>query len=70
MALPVAAPWLNIMQSLEFVSQYKPEHVLPAHDGFIKDFFTKGQYGLWDKILTEKQIKFHKLDDPGKSMEI
>ena len=70
LALPVAAPWLNIMQSLEFVSQYKPEHVLPAHDGFIKDFFIKGQYGLWDKILAEKQMKFHKLDDPGKSMEI
>lgn len=70
LALPISAPWLTMPQALEFVLEYKPEYVLPAHDGYIKDFFNDWQYSVWEQLLAEKNIKFHKLDSPGKWMEI
>jgi L-ascorbate metabolism protein UlaG (beta-lactamase superfamily) len=70
LALPVAAPWLNIMESLKFVSNYKPSEVIPIHDGHIKDFFTAGQYKNWDKLLRDKNIKFHPLQKPGEGIDV
>jgi len=70
LALPVAAPWLNIIDSLDFVSRYKPNAVIPIHDGHIKDFFTEGQYKNWDKLLNSKNIKFHPLQKPRNNIVI
>ena len=70
LALPVAVPWLTIVAALDFAVRYKPEHVIPVHDGFVIDFFTKRSYALWDTLLTEKGITFHALEKPGECIKL
>jgi L-ascorbate metabolism protein UlaG (beta-lactamase superfamily) len=70
LALPVAAPWLTMLSSLDFACRYRPEQVLPVHDGFVKDFFTDRQYQNWDRLLADRGMKFNGLRKPGDSIEI
>jgi L-ascorbate metabolism protein UlaG (beta-lactamase superfamily) len=70
LALPVAAPWLTMLSSLDFACRYKPEQVLPVHDGFVKDFFTERQYQNWDRLLADRGMKFNGLRKPGDCIEI
>ena len=37
LALPVAAPWMKISQSIDFLQQVKPERVFPTHDAILSD---------------------------------
>ena len=69
-ALPVAAPWLTMLSSLDFACRYRPEQVLPVHDGFVKDFFTERQYQNWQSLLDDRSIKFNGLRKPGDFIEI
>jgi hypothetical protein len=69
-ALPVAAPWLTMLSSLDFAYQNRPEQVLPVHDGFVKAFFTERQYQNWDRLLADRGMKFNGLRTPGDSIEI
>jgi L-ascorbate metabolism protein UlaG (beta-lactamase superfamily) len=69
-ALPVAAPWLTMLSSLDFACRHRPEQVLPVHDGFVKDFFTERQYQNWDSLLADRGMKFNGLRKPGDSIEI
>jgi L-ascorbate metabolism protein UlaG (beta-lactamase superfamily) len=69
-ALPVAAPWLTMLSSLDFACRNRPEQVLPVHDGFVKDFFTERQYQNWEILLADRGMKFNGLRNPGDSIEI
>jgi L-ascorbate metabolism protein UlaG (beta-lactamase superfamily) len=70
LALPVAAPWLTWVGSLDFAYKYRPEQIVPVHDGFIKDFFTQKMYEAWGNLSKEKGITFNSLQRPGQSIEV
>lgn len=63
LALPVTAPWLTWVESWNFAENFKPEIIMPIHDGYIKDFFKDFIYSAWDKMLGEKGIKFSQNND-------
>lgn len=37
LALPVAAPWLKLSESLDFLRTIKPERAFPTHDGILSE---------------------------------
>lgn len=69
-ALPVAASWLKMVESVDFADSYAPKKVVPVHDGFIKEFYSSTAYAMWDKLLDAKGIGFEKMLNPGDSVEI
>jgi L-ascorbate metabolism protein UlaG (beta-lactamase superfamily) len=69
-ALPVDGPWQTAVNAFEFALKLKPKNVIPVHDGHIKEFFSSNYYQVWEKAFAENNIKFHKLLEPGDSIEI
>jgi L-ascorbate metabolism protein UlaG (beta-lactamase superfamily) len=49
LALPVAAPWLKISESLDFLEAVKPKFVFPTHDAVLSD----AGKGLPDRIVPQ-----------------
>lgn len=37
LALPVAAPWMNLSEMLDYGLAVKPKVIIPIHDGFLKE---------------------------------
>lgn len=65
LALPVAAPWLKISETIEYVLALKPKNTFPVHDGMLNEF-GKGFSERALKSLFEPQgITFHNLDAGG-----
>ncbi|MFA7286647.1 MAG: MBL fold metallo-hydrolase [Patescibacteria group bacterium] len=69
LALPVAAPWLRIVDSLEKAKGVKPKAVLPIHDAFVKDFMRHKLPRLCQTILEPEGIAVHTLE-LGESLDI
>lgn len=61
LCLPVAAPWGTISAMLDFAKAFHPKHVIPIHDGFVKDFMLERIYERCNRILGEAGIAFHPL---------
>jgi L-ascorbate metabolism protein UlaG (beta-lactamase superfamily) len=70
LALPVAGPFLRMVDALAFATNYTAKEVMPIHDAMIKEFFTDWQYQSWQKLLEEKGMHFNSLKNPGDSFEI
>lgn len=67
LALPVAAPWLRLVDVLAFAKRVKPQMVIPIHDAFVKDFVLERIYQLCEQDLVPQGIKFQPLG-LGKSL--
>lgn len=61
LALPVAAPWARITDALQFAYEQHPQHVIPIHDGYIKDFMLERMYRMCQLHLEKKDMAFHPL---------
>jgi L-ascorbate metabolism protein UlaG (beta-lactamase superfamily) len=68
LALPVAGPWMNMMQAAEFAKDLAPEIALPVHDAVMRQGFMEGMYPLWEKYLAPLGIRFV-IAEPGKTMQ-
>lgn len=62
LALPVSAPWGSTIRSLNLALELKPRHVLPIHDWHWRDEARKNTYAMFERILGEQDITFHKLE--------
>jgi len=62
LALPVTAPWGSSNRALNLALELKPKHVLPIHDWHWNDQARAQTYDLFERILGEKGITFHKLE--------
>ena len=64
LALPVAAPWLKVDETIGFLTGVKPKLVFPTHDAILSE---EGK-GLVDRVLTpiaEKVgAKYQRLQEP------
>jgi L-ascorbate metabolism protein UlaG (beta-lactamase superfamily) len=69
LALPVSAPWGSTIKALNLALELKPKHVLPIHDWHWRDEAREQTYGMFEKILGEQGITFHKLQT-GQPVEI
>jgi len=69
LALPVAGPWLKLVDALAFAKKLKPKHVIPIHDAIIKDFMLERIYAMCKATLEKDNISFHPLA-LGKTLEI
>jgi len=70
LALPIMAPWANMIQIGDFEKSMEPEAVVPIHDGYVKDFFRQRQHEIHKKYLARLNVEFHALDKAGESIEI
>jgi L-ascorbate metabolism protein UlaG (beta-lactamase superfamily) len=61
LALPVAAPWGSSIRALNIALELKPKHVLPIHDWHWRDEAREQMYDMFERILGEQGITFHKL---------
>ncbi len=69
LALPIAGPWLTLVDALTLAKQIRPRIVIPIHDVFIKDFFLDRMYQMCQKILVDEEIDFQPLGI-GESLEV
>ena len=61
MALPITAPWGSSIRAINLVLELKPQHVLPIHDWHWRDEARQQMYDTFERILSEQNITFHKL---------
>ncbi len=69
-AMPVAGPWLKLLDAIAIAEKLKPEFVIPIHDAIIKDFMLERMYNLMCKPTLEKSgISFKPLQ-LGEQLEV
>jgi L-ascorbate metabolism protein UlaG (beta-lactamase superfamily) len=69
LALPMTAPWGTNINAAKLALELKPQHVLPIHDWHWSDAAREQTYGMFEKILGEQGITFHKLQT-GQAVDI
>ncbi|MFA4818239.1 MAG: MBL fold metallo-hydrolase [Patescibacteria group bacterium] len=57
LAFPITAPWLDIMEALDYVQQVKPQSCFPVHDGNLKAVGHAYKV-IPDKVLTPLGIRY------------
>jgi L-ascorbate metabolism protein UlaG (beta-lactamase superfamily) len=70
LALPVAGPILNLLQSYEFLQNMKPKHAIQIHDGMVIDVFQKRLESLMGDLAQKQGTEYHALRAPQGSLEI
>tara|TARA_B100000508_G_scaffold104314_2_gene82651 strand:- start:1666 stop:2307 length:642 start_codon:yes stop_codon:yes gene_type:complete len=61
LALPVAGPWCKASDAIRYALEVKPEVAFPVHDAVLSDDGLSLVHGLFEKQLTDNDIKFTKL---------
>ena len=69
LALPITAPWGSTIKALNLALGLKPRFVLPIHDWHWRDEAREQTYAMYEKVLGEQGITFHKLQT-GQPVEI
>lgn len=69
-ALPIMAPWTTELQVFEFARRMSPQHVVPIHDGYVKDFFLESRYQNFQKYFSQNNIEFQWMNKAGDFFEI
>jgi L-ascorbate metabolism protein UlaG (beta-lactamase superfamily) len=62
LALPITAPWGSTIKAANIALNHKPQHVLPIHDWHWSDAARQQTYDMFEGILGEQGITFHKLE--------
>jgi L-ascorbate metabolism protein UlaG (beta-lactamase superfamily) len=68
--MPVMAPFLTEVGAFAFAKQMRPRQVIPVHDGYSKPFFLKLRYDNYEKHFEGIGARFHRLSEPGDSVEV
>ena len=58
LALPVAGPWTNIKQAVEYGLEIKPNKAFPVHDGMFSEGMPGSTHKIPEKFLGEEGIEF------------
>ena len=69
LALPVAAPWTRRTEAWEYAKKLAPRHVVPIHDGFLKEYFRAANDAKFTAWTREWGGAYHALA-PGESFEV
>lgn len=69
LVLPLMAPWTTELGTADFAERIHPQHAIPVHDGYAKDFFLKQRYAVFEKHFAEQHIRLEPMMDPGSFFE-
>ncbi|MEK7583717.1 MAG: MBL fold metallo-hydrolase [Patescibacteria group bacterium] len=69
LALPVAAPWTRRTEAWAYAKKLALKHVIPIHDGFLKDYFRAANDAKFTAWVREWGGTYHALA-PGESFEV
>jgi L-ascorbate metabolism protein UlaG (beta-lactamase superfamily) len=64
LALPVAAPWLKISETMAFLQQIKPKLAFPTHDAILSDAGKGLPDGMLPGIAEQVGTKYQRLTEP------
>jgi len=64
LALPVAAPWLKISETMAFLQQVKPKIAFPTHDAILSDVGKGLPDGMLPSIAEQVGTKYQRLIEP------
>lgn len=70
LALPTMAPWETELQTFDFAKKMSPQHVVPIHDGYAKDFFLQSRYENFQRFFKRENIEFQWMNKAGDFFEI
>ena len=70
LALPVMAPWTTDVEMAEFARTMAPQIVIPVHDGYVKDFFLKLRYDVYESYFSSLNITLQRMYNPGDVVEL
>ncbi len=70
LALPVMAPFLTEIEALRFAQSLSPKHVIPVHDGYVRDYFLTQRYDTYEHYMRQQNIVFHRLEKVGDGFEL
>jgi len=59
--LPTFAPWARAVDAIRFAESIHPTHVIPIHDGILRDFAEKRFNGMYRIAFEPQGIIFHPL---------
>jgi len=68
LALPAAAPWLKIGESMNFLAQIKPEFTFPTHDGILSGDGKIIVDSMLGAVASGQNTRYHRLD--GQAIEL
>ena len=68
--LPVMAPFLTELIAYDFAKTMRPKHVVPVHDGYVRDFFLPPRYKSYDSYMEKAGIRFEGLMRPGDGFDL
>jgi L-ascorbate metabolism protein UlaG (beta-lactamase superfamily) len=63
LAIPAAAPWLKLSETVAFLQALKPQAVVPVHDAVLSDPGANLFYGLYRRFADEQGTEFRVLDE-------
>ncbi len=69
LALPVAGPWAEVSEAIDYAREVNPKICFPIHDGMLRPDRTGSAHSLPAKVLEPYGIKFVILDE-GKAVEV
>lgn len=61
LALPIMAPWANVVEAINFAIKLRAKIVVPIHDAFVKDFLLSRIYQMAAAALAPHGIVFRSL---------
>lgn len=70
LALPVMAPFLTEIDAMAFAQRLSPQHVIPVHDGYARDYFLKQRYETYQPFMQRAGITFHRLEEVGQGITL
>lgn len=70
LALPVMAPFLTEIGAYDFAKALRPQHVIPVHDGYARDYFLTQRYDVYEPYLSKLGMAFHRLERPGDGVDL
>ena len=70
LALPVMAPWTTDVEMAQFARTMAPQIVIPVHDGYVKDFFLKLRYDVYESYFSSLNITLQRMYNPGDAVEL
>jgi L-ascorbate metabolism protein UlaG (beta-lactamase superfamily) len=70
LALPIMAPWTTELGTAAFAARLAPKRVLPIHDGYVKDFWSKSRHENLGGHLRRLGIDYTPADEPGSSVDV
>ena len=60
--LPIAGPWLRLIDALAYAKKLQPRTVIPIHDGIIRNFMLQRMYdNMCHPQFEEAGIEFRPL---------